>query len=132
MTDKLKLKIRENKVSIEGKIPVKPYSAGHTPAVEPEKASPLRARLLRQAENLTVGPRNAEYGPPVEQAERAAAIFNAWAGRNLTATEISQVMVAVKLSRMTESPRKADHYADTMAYVGIVAECVEEECGRLT
>lgn len=117
-------------MSIEGKIPAKPYSPGHTATLTP--ATPTRAKLLDTAKNLTCGPRNVEYGPPVDQAKRAADIFNAWSGRNLTATEISQVMVAVKMSRMLESPRKADHYADAMAYFGILAECVEDEAGSLT
>ena len=95
----------------------------------PRPSDPLRATLLQTAKDLTCGERNVAYGSPVDQAARAAAIFNAWSGRNLTATEISQAMVAVKLSRMPSSPTKADHYADAMAYLGIVAECVEDEVG---
>lgn len=97
----------------------------------PRPSEPTRAKLLQTAKDLTCGERNVSYGSPVDQAARAAAIFNAWSGRNLTATEISQVMVAVKLSRMPSSPTKADHYADAMAYIGIVAECVEDEVGAV-
>ena len=88
---------------------------------------PLRACLLKEAEELTVGDRNRDYGDPVENMQHIADIFNAWTGRDLTAREIAQVMVATKLSRSQISPDHRDSYVDAMAYRGIEYECALTE-----
>lgn len=88
---------------------------------------PLRVQDLQEAARLTAGDRNVDYGPPVENYEQTAAIFNAMTGRDLTASEGALFMVAVKLARLRTSPTKADNYIDAMAYLGIVHECAEAE-----
>lgn len=92
---------------------------------------PFRACLLKEAEALTVGKRNRDYGNPVENMQHIADIFNAWTGRDLTAREIAQVMVATKLSRSQTSPDHRDSYVDAMAYRGIEYECALTEHNKM-
>lgn len=86
-------------------------------------AEPFRAALLREAKELTCGDRNRTYGDPVENMQHIANIFNAWTGRDLTATEIAQVHVATKMARRMTTPGHRDSYVDAMAYTGIEYEC---------
>lgn len=88
---------------------------------------PARQRLLRTAEQLTTGDRNKTYGPPFENMDHIAQIFNAWTGHSLTAADIARVHIATKMARRTTSPLHEDSYVDDMAYVGIEYECVLAE-----
>ncbi len=88
-----------------------------------EAALPLRISCLEEAARLTAGDRNKTYGPPVENMQHIANIFNAWTGRDLTAREIAQVHMATKMARSQTSPDHRDSYVDAMAYRGIEYEC---------
>ena len=86
-------------------------------------AMPLRVSCLHEAAYLTSGDRNKTYGPPVQNMQHIADIFNAWTGRDLTAQEVAQLHTATKLARSQTSPTHRDSYVDTMAYRGIEYEC---------
>lgn len=73
--------------------------------------------ITEEAHRLVSGDRGQAYGPPDVDYGRTAAIFNAMTGRDLTAYEGVQFMVAVKLSRMAVSPERRDHYVDAAGYV---------------
>lgn len=90
-------------------------------------ALPLRVADLEAAAALTIGDRNKDYGDPVENYRHTAAVFNAIAGRDLSAHEAALFMVAVKLARLRTSPVLADSYIDAMAYLGIAHECAAAE-----
>tara|TARA_R110002020_G_scaffold73888_3_gene189498 strand:+ start:11304 stop:11651 length:348 start_codon:yes stop_codon:yes gene_type:complete len=105
--------------------------AGAAQATKAQPAPGLRGRMLDKAKELTMGDRNESYGEPYENMKRAADVFNAITGRDLSASEISTVQEAIKLARRKTSPTKADNYVDDMAYVGITAECVAREKGRM-
>jgi hypothetical protein len=84
----------------------------------------LRVSCLNEAIKLTSGDRNVTYGPPVENMQHIADIFNAWTGRDLTAREVAQIHIATKMARTQITPTHRDSYVDNMAYRGIEYECV--------
>jgi hypothetical protein len=84
---------------------------------------PLRAQLLREAEEITCGNRHMDYGDPVENHERIARIASEATGHQLTAHDVVMVLIAAKMARARISPTKRDHYVDMMAYAGIAYEC---------
>ena len=84
---------------------------------------PLRVACLDEAASLTSGDRNKTYGPPVENMQHIADIFNAWTGLSITARHVAQMHVATKLARTETSPDHRDSYVDAMAYRGIEYEC---------
>ncbi len=99
--------------------------------VEPDSyAMPLRAQLLREAEEITCGDRHMEYGDPVTNHERIAAIASAATGHQLSAHDVVMVLIAAKMARARISPMKRDHYVDMMAYAGIAYECAVAEAER--
>lgn len=92
-----------------------------------DTAMPLRAQLLREAEEITCGDRHMDYGDPVTNHERIAAIASAATGHQLTAHDVVMVLIAAKMARARISPMKRDHYVDMMAYAGIAYECAMAE-----
>ena len=94
---------------------------------EDEAALPLRAQLLREAEDITCGDRHMDYGDPVENHWNIAKIASIATGHNLTAHDVVMVLLAAKMARARISPAKKDHYIDMMAYAGIAYECITDE-----
>ena len=92
-----------------------------------EAAMPLRAQLLREAEEITCGDRHMDYGDPVENHWRIARIASEATGHRLTAHDVVMVLIAAKMARARISPTKRDHYVDMMAYAGIAYECADDE-----
>jgi len=92
-----------------------------------EKELPLRAQLLREAEDITCGDRHMDYGDPVENHWNIAKIASIATGHNLTAHDVVMVLLAAKMARARISPTKKDHYVDMMAYAGIAYECITDE-----
>lgn len=85
----------------------------------------IRERILQEAERLTMGDRNRDYGDPVANHRDIARIFNRLnpRGIELDGDDIALVHIATKFSRMKQSEDKVDHYVDLCAYIGILAEC---------
>ena len=81
--------------------------------------------ILLEAHGLVNGDRQADYGPPWRDHQIAADIVNAWAGLDLTATDVQRVLVAVKLARMRQSPMKRDHYVDAAGYLDCLWRTLE-------
>lgn len=107
-----------------------------------------RSRVLRTANDLVNGDRNAQYGEPNADFQRTAMFWNEYlcgvAERkmqnaseqeleNLLDTlcclidshDIAWMMILMKASRSTVSPTKEDHYVDVAGYAACGADCVE-------
>lgn len=88
-----------------------------------EKVSP-RASVLREAEKLITGDRNKTYGPPSQNFQNIATLWNVRLsnkfkdGEEITAAEVAELMVLLKIARnMTELKR------DTMIDIAGYAAC---------
>lgn len=116
-----------------------PYPLGHepsltepvarhydTPAMVEWEDPPVRAQVLRRAEELVCGVRNEEYGTPYDSLKRIADLWSAYLGKFITAHEASVMMVLLKASRsVTDS--KADTFDDMASYAALAYECLCEE-----
>ena len=68
-------------------------------------------------------PRGDAYGTVRENHERIARIAGLLTGRSsLTAFDITMVLVAVKLSRIAQSPDHVDSYVDAINYLAFAGE----------
>jgi hypothetical protein len=92
-----------------------------------DNTQPLRVQLMHEAEMITCGDRDLDYGDPVLNHQRIADIASLCIGKELTAHDVVMVLIAAKLARARISPTKRDHYVDLMAYAGIAYECVANE-----
>lgn len=66
----------------------------------------------------------AGYGTPAENHARIAALWSAYLGTEITASQVAWCMVLVKCSRSVSSPTNSDHYVDAKGYIDIAEECV--------
>lgn len=77
--------------------------------------------ILAEASKI-LAPRGAVYGGVRENHERIASIANGITGLHLTAHNVAMVLVAVKLSRILQSPKHADSYVDAINYLSFAGE----------
>ena len=91
-------------------------------------AGTVRGGILDEAKGLITGDRNNSYGPPTQDFDRTAGILNALGykgpgGRDLQPHDTAIMVMAVKLSRITWTPEKRDHYVDLAGYAACGGEC---------
>ena len=92
---------------------------------------PLRNKPLDEAKRLINSDRNEEYGEPVENfldiAEMMTVLIRPIlkSGARVRVEHVAMMMMAVKLSRMTTSPDKADTWIDICGYAGTGYEAME-------
>jgi hypothetical protein len=95
-------------------------------AAEAWAALPPRARILRDAERLICGDREADYGPPAESFARAAAFATLATGHRLTPADVVRVLWAVKCSRLRHQPGHEDSARDRIGYDALLAEVPDD------
>lgn len=87
---------------------------------------------LQSAAGAVCGPRNADYGSPVEDFGTQAEMFSAYLSRtngqrvSVTPSDIAALMILVKLARQAHRP-KADNWIDAAGYAACGAECDEHK-----
>lgn len=88
----------------------------------------MKATEILSAASSHIGQRAETYDSPEGErsAPRAAAIFNAWTGKNITADDIIRVLIAVKMARNHQSPGHQDTIEDLPAYFALLGEaCIK-------
>lgn len=83
----------------------------------PEDEKPI----TEQAHNLVRGARRSVYGHPLDDYTRTAQLFSGILGITITAEQAILMMIAVKISRLTNSPDHRDSIIDLAGY----AECLD-------
>lgn len=94
-----------------------------------------RKSLLDDAAQAVLFQRNKTYGEPDEDFQRIAKTLNALGysgpdGRALLGHDVSVIMVALKLSRLTWSPTHRDSWLDIAGYAACGSETALMEEGR--
>lgn len=103
----------------ELRVPEPDYNPGSTPA---------RAKVLREAEHLITGERNATYGEPTQNFQDIAKVWTVYLGPKLReGVEISPadtawMMIGLKMVRAIAGPSR-DNWVDAAGYAGCGAEC---------
>lgn len=89
--------------------------------------------ILQEAQRLTHGDRNKDYGHPLDDYTRTAAIASALLAHKLkepiTAEEMATLMIGVKLSRHMHAPKR-DNMVDAAGYAWVAWACSEERARR--
>lgn len=85
--------------------------------------------ILEEAQRLTHGTRNKDYGHPLDDYSRTAALINALFAHKLKqpldAEDAAQIQILVKLSRH-QNVRKRDNMTDLAGYGWVAWACTEE------
>lgn len=84
--------------------------------------------ILEEAQRLTHGPRRADYGPPIDDYERAAKLWSVVLGTEITAEQAALCMILVKVSRQVNRPKR-DNMVDIAGYAWVTQDIIEtKEC----
>jgi hypothetical protein len=92
-----------------------------------KKPPNARAELLREAERLVNGDRNAQYGDPRQDFQRTAAMWGAYLGTEVAPHDVAAMMAMLKVSRIRWSPEKFDSWADLAGYAACGWDCARRE-----
>jgi len=85
---------------------------------------------LEEAKRLINADRNQEYGEPYDNFSDIASMITVILrsilkeGERVRVEHVAMIMIIVKLSRMTTSPRKMDSWVDIAGYVGTGWEAI--------
>lgn len=71
------------------------------------------------AKGIVSGHRVQEYGTVVESFKRTAALWTAILGHPITAEQVAMCQVALKLSRLANTPNHRDSWVDVLGYGAI-------------
>lgn len=107
---------------------------------ETRTGAPERQHILETGLKLTVGERDATYGPPYTNLDATAQMLSAYITAKfdgatitetfrLTAEDVAHFMQLVKMVRTFHGAYHRDNYIDNAAYAAIAGECrlTEEE-----
>lgn len=85
--------------------------------------------IATYAADLVTGPRGNDYGHPLDDFSRAALIWSAILGCEVTAEQVALCMVGVKIAREVHKP-KPDTVVDGVGYFLTLAMVREERATR--
>jgi len=94
-----------------------------------------REQVLREAITLIVGDRNIDYGDPYEDFSLTADLWHSYLTRiterrgNLVIEphDVAIMMALLKVSRLSWTPNKKDHWVDIAGYIGCGWDCVTRD-----
>jgi hypothetical protein len=85
-----------------------------------------RQQILQQAEQLITGDRNNQYGPPTQDFQRTAQMWEAYLGVPVKAHDVAALMCLLKLSRIAWQPDKQDSWTDLAGYAACGYETTQQ------
>lgn len=99
-------------------------------------ASEDRKQVLLEAANLIVGDRNDDYGDPYDDFGMTANLWHLYLTRiinrncgtlTLNPHDVAVMMILLKISRLSWTPNKKDHWVDIAGYTGCGWDCVTRD-----
>lgn len=80
--------------------------------------------ILEEANKLVYGDRNEDYGHPFDDFSKTATMWSMILGTEVTPEQVGLCMIAVKLSRQINKPKR-DNLVDLAGYAATI-EMIEE------
>lgn len=80
------------------------------------------SNILKEADNLTAGDRNQDYGTPLDDFTRTAKIWTEILGCAVKPTDVPLCMIALKISRQCHKPGR-DNLVDIAGYARTIEMC---------
>lgn len=96
-----------------------PFEPG---TAEPNSFDPVSATILDEARATIAGPRQATYGSATNSFTDIGRHWEIILGVPVTAAQVAQAMIVVKLVRLGQSPTHRDSWVDIAGYSGLGAE----------
>lgn len=94
-----------------------------------------RKQILLDAANLIVGDRNEDYGDPYDDFGLTADLWQNYLSRIIERRhglviephDVAVMMALLKISRLSWTPAKKDHWVDIAGYIGCGWDCVTRD-----
>lgn len=83
---------------------------------------PVREQVLDQAKSLISGDRAQTYGSAQRNFSQVAQLWKAQFGWDVSAADVAQAMILLKLARVGGNPAHQDSWTDIAGYAGLGAE----------
>ena len=90
----------------------------HREAVAHVAEYPPKPTLLQEADAIINGERQKDYGPPAESFGRIARLWSDYLDQELTALDVANLMILLKISRAKTGGFHRDSYRDIAGYAG--------------
>lgn len=87
----------------------------------------LRKNLLQDVEAIICKERQDTYGAPEQSFDRIANYWSIYLGTPVTAVQVANMMILLKIARMQGPVYKRDNYLDAAGYAIIAASMLEGE-----
>ena len=87
----------------------------------------LRGDILKEANRLTHGDRNKNYGDPLTNHQRIAALWSVYLETEVSPAQAAIMLALVKVARLIESTDHLDSFIDGAAYFAIAGEIAHRE-----
>lgn len=81
-----------------------------------------RGEILAEADRLTHGDRDKNYGTPLINHQRIAGLWSIFLETEVTPAQVAICMGLVKVARLIETPDHLDSFIDLAAYSAISGE----------
>lgn len=114
-------------IAQEQKMTESTASTSSTAAFDPSKD--IKTHIADYAKRITNGARRQNYGTPEQNFERIARFWNDYLKNKgvitddiINPTDVSLMMVLMKIARISESPDHLDSYCDLVGYALTAAE----------
>ena len=85
-----------------------------------------RREILEKADEFISASRDEIYGDPARNHERVAEMWSAILGIDVKAEEVALCMIAVKMSRLCQTPQHEDSWVDIAGYAALGGEIADE------
>lgn len=86
-----------------------------------------RDEILEFAKKIVVGARAKDYGEASGNHKRIAYLWSAITGRTITEDQVYLMMIAVKISRLCETPNHTDSWIDICGYSALGGEAYNKD-----
>lgn len=105
----------------------------------PTRDLPNRSEILQRANEAVSKSRNTSYGEPQDDFACTSELWDSYITRitqvrglpGIRPSDISAMMILLKISRLAHSPGEMDHWVDIAGYAAIGAElAAEDELGN--
>jgi hypothetical protein len=84
-----------------------------------------RRELLEAAADIIDGDRNVQYGEPTADFKRTAEFWSSYLNVEIRPHDVAAMMSLLKISRISWSPNKSDHWLDLAGYAACGFECAD-------
>lgn len=85
-----------------------------------------KSSLAKEAEEIIYGDRETTYGDPSKNLRIIASLWSAYLGTEITATQVCDMMVLLKVARLKNTPHHRDSMVDIIGYTLLKERCENE------